>query len=158
MIPTQAESYIDDYLGSEQLLFVDSAIKEHAEAVLRAFFARTAERGVDSLEGLSAKTVEAVLLQDMGRLVLPADAKRAAPQLLASFFGFLKDTGRFPAAGSWQICVEALESRFRESIRDDGSARGETFRKNYAEVGRNDPCPCGSGKKFKKCCGPLIGL
>jgi hypothetical protein len=23
-----------------------------------------------------------------------------------------------------------------------------------AKVGRNDPCPCGSGKKFKKCCGP----
>ncbi len=23
----------------------------------------------------------------------------------------------------------------------------------YAGVGRNDPCPCGSGKKFKKCCG-----
>jgi uncharacterized protein len=21
-----------------------------------------------------------------------------------------------------------------------------------AAVGRNDPCPCGSGKKFKKCC------
>ncbi|EBR9523608.1 hypothetical protein DPB51_19450, partial [Salmonella enterica subsp. enterica serovar Litchfield] len=20
-------------------------------------------------------------------------------------------------------------------------------------LGRNDPCPCGSGKKFKKCCG-----
>jgi uncharacterized protein YecA (UPF0149 family) len=20
------------------------------------------------------------------------------------------------------------------------------------KVGRNDPCPCGSGKKFKKCC------
>ncbi len=23
----------------------------------------------------------------------------------------------------------------------------------YAGVGRNDPCPCGSGKKFKKCHG-----
>ena len=22
-----------------------------------------------------------------------------------------------------------------------------------AAVGRNDPCPCGSGKKYKKCCG-----
>ncbi|MBQ4093042.1 MAG: SEC-C domain-containing protein, partial [Firmicutes bacterium] len=22
-----------------------------------------------------------------------------------------------------------------------------------ATVGRNDPCPCGSGKKYKKCCG-----
>ncbi len=25
--------------------------------------------------------------------------------------------------------------------------------KAKAEPGRNDPCPCGSGKKFKKCCG-----
>ena len=23
--------------------------------------------------------------------------------------------------------------------------------------GRNDPCPCGSGKKYKKCCGAVIG-
>jgi len=22
-----------------------------------------------------------------------------------------------------------------------------------AAIGRNDPCPCGSGKKYKKCCG-----
>ena len=25
--------------------------------------------------------------------------------------------------------------------------------KNEVKVGRNDPCPCGSGKKYKKCCG-----
>jgi len=25
--------------------------------------------------------------------------------------------------------------------------------KNDAKIGRNDPCPCGSGKKYKKCCG-----
>jgi uncharacterized protein len=24
---------------------------------------------------------------------------------------------------------------------------------NFGKVGRNDPCPCGSGKKYKKCCG-----
>jgi SEC-C motif domain protein len=29
----------------------------------------------------------------------------------------------------------------------------KTFVRNEAKVGRNDPCPCGSGKKFKKCCG-----
>jgi preprotein translocase subunit SecA len=27
-----------------------------------------------------------------------------------------------------------------------------TFRRQEAKVGRNDPCPCGSGKKYKKCC------
>jgi uncharacterized protein len=26
-------------------------------------------------------------------------------------------------------------------------------RRNASKVGRNDPCPCGSGKKYKKCCG-----
>lgn len=30
--------------------------------------------------------------------------------------------------------------------RDDSTLRVE-------KVGRNDPCPCGSGKKYKKCCG-----
>lgn len=28
-----------------------------------------------------------------------------------------------------------------------------TFKRDHPKVGRNDPCPCGSGKKFKKCCG-----
>ena len=25
-----------------------------------------------------------------------------------------------------------------------------------AKIGRNDPCPCGSGRKFKKCCGAAV--
>jgi uncharacterized protein YecA (UPF0149 family) len=29
----------------------------------------------------------------------------------------------------------------------------ETIRRAVPKVGRNDPCPCGSGKKYKKCCG-----
>ena len=29
----------------------------------------------------------------------------------------------------------------------------ETYRRPEAKVGRNDACPCGSGKKYKKCCG-----
>ncbi|MCF7790931.1 MAG: preprotein translocase subunit SecA [Victivallales bacterium] len=31
--------------------------------------------------------------------------------------------------------------------------RVETYHRETAKVGRNDPCPCGSGKKYKKCCG-----
>ncbi len=29
----------------------------------------------------------------------------------------------------------------------------EPYRRGSLKVGRNDPCPCGSGKKYKKCCG-----
>lgn len=53
-------------------------------------------------------------------------------------------------------------SRFRREqgrwVYVDGqvSVEGETpgtARAGTAKVGRNAPCPCGSGKKFKKCCG-----
>ena len=32
-------------------------------------------------------------------------------------------------------------------------ARPMPFRREGRKIGRNDPCPCGSGKKYKKCCG-----
>jgi len=35
----------------------------------------------------------------------------------------------------------------------DDDAPGATFVRPEPKVGRNDACPCGSGKKFKKCCG-----
>ncbi len=34
----------------------------------------------------------------------------------------------------------------------------KTVQKNQTKIGRNDPCPCGSGLKFKKCCGTAITL
>ena len=35
---------------------------------------------------------------------------------------------------------------------DDGSDKKRPVKKGE-KIGRNDPCPCGSGKKYKKCCG-----
>jgi preprotein translocase subunit SecA len=35
---------------------------------------------------------------------------------------------------------------------DDGTVR-KPKKRDTEKVGRNDPCPCGSGKKYKKCCG-----
>ncbi|WP_104202368.1 preprotein translocase subunit SecA [Billgrantia saliphila] len=35
------------------------------------------------------------------------------------------------------------------------TAEGRPVRREGPKVGRNDPCPCGSGKKYKQCCGQL---
>ena len=35
----------------------------------------------------------------------------------------------------------------------DGDSGGVTVRRKEQKIGRNAPCPCGSGKKYKKCCG-----
>jgi len=36
-----------------------------------------------------------------------------------------------------------------------GGNKQSPFVREIAKVGRNDPCPCGSGKKYKQCCGKL---
>jgi len=47
-------------------------------------------------------------------------------------------------------------SRGRESAQSGGGetedGKGVTVRRDGKKVGRNDPCPCGSGKKYKRCC------
>jgi preprotein translocase subunit SecA len=59
--------------------------------------------------------------------------------------------------------VDELEESFQrkkkrelEQARMAGSGEAQTVQqvvRGAAKVGRNDPCPCGSGKKYKKCCG-----
>jgi hypothetical protein len=36
---------------------------------------------------------------------------------------------------------------------EGGGDEVQTFKREGKKVGRNDPCPCGSGKKYKKCHG-----
>lgn len=50
----------------------------------------------------------------------------------------------------------ALEGERPAAVLEGGRlfpGKVETFRRQAPKVGRNDPCPCGSGKKFKRCCG-----
>jgi len=58
--------------------------------------------------------------------------------------------------------VEAEEFRHKEqdnlqyaggAQNPEKEAKKEPVRRSEPKVGRNDPCPCGSGKKYKKCCG-----
>jgi len=45
----------------------------------------------------------------------------------------------------------------QRSSRGVGGVAEPAFAPNpYVGVGRNDPCPCGSGKKFKKCHGAAL--
>jgi uncharacterized protein YecA (UPF0149 family) len=42
---------------------------------------------------------------------------------------------------------------FAEQHPEVNKTAQRTVRREEAKVGRNDPCPCGSGKKYKKCHG-----
>ncbi|MBJ80595.1 MAG: preprotein translocase subunit SecA [Myxococcales bacterium] len=55
----------------------------------------------------------------------------------------------------YQARLEARRQREAQQMRMGSPAKEKqkTVRRSDKKVGRNDPCPCGSGKKFKKCCG-----
>ncbi len=54
----------------------------------------------------------------------------------------------------WWACFhEELQGVESDNIEERYiSTPGETFIRTEKKVGRNEPCPCGSGKKYKKCC------
>ena len=62
---------------------------------------------------------------------------------------------RFKSNGKETVHHEVSLFRFDEGEKRwyylDGKEILEPL-KNEAKIGRNDPCPCGSGKKYKKCC------
>ena len=59
-----------------------------------------------------------------------------------------------PATASGAFAGGATASRGPQPARTGGDdAAVKTVRRQTAKVGRNDPCPCGSGKKYKKCHG-----
>ena len=43
------------------------------------------------------------------------------------------------------------EERRKELYKEERNSG--TVKRSEKKIGRNDPCPCGSGKKYKQCCG-----
>jgi preprotein translocase subunit SecA len=69
-------------------------------------------------------------------------------------FLFLMQPARPPEEEAREI--EQRHKRQQQQIQfSSGAAQAEPPKpvRSGAKIGRNDPCPCGSGKKYKKCCG-----
>jgi hypothetical protein len=111
--------------------FGDPAIIHVDRSVLRDVIKTTLSKGLDEYEDLSRKAREWVI----------------------KYYGY-------PTIGK-------LYTKFFEKILDVGPVKRLTLqspkpqnvfnripleRKPAGKIGRNDPCPCGSGKKYKKCC------
>ena len=79
---------------------------------------------VDLLGRISAETIDKLFMVQIAREPMPRQPEPASSQKLQLSRG----GGEQPTAG-------------------------KTVKREGKKVGRNDPCPCGSGKKYKKCCG-----
>jgi hypothetical protein len=115
-------------------------------------------QGMELPPGLDASQLEQMLSSPRGAL-------------LADFGVFCQERGLAegePAGPEAEEALRQLHEEWLQTPREtlDGKRpadlleggglfpeKVETFRREAPKVGRNDPCPCGSGRKYKKCCG-----
>ena len=64
-----------------------------------------------------------------------------------------EDTVRYLFSIEKEVVVEKKQVAKPMDAVPEGENVGNTPVRKKNKVGRNDPCPCGSGKKYKKCCG-----
>jgi uncharacterized protein YchJ len=76
-------------------------------------------------------------------LQLSDSERQALPELLESFLAHMENTGRL--SGGEHLGRYARLTATAHLLK-------KAPRKATIKVGPNDPCPCGSGKKYKKCC------
>ncbi len=66
-----------------------------------------------------------------------------------------KDLQQAKASHPAAIAATGVEPAATSNPADADHAKEHTFRRETPKLGRNDPCSCGSGKKYKHCCGKL---
>ncbi len=82
------------------------------------------------------------------------DANEEAFQILSDALNHVADWQFLVLQPNFGQDFAKFYNQLRRSLgRDDLPALHPSSLKTLEKTGRNDPCPCGSGKKFKKCCG-----
>jgi SEC-C motif-containing protein len=133
-----------------------------AEALMRSRYSAYVHHAYDHLErSLSTAQRKDFSVEDTRRWAESSEwlgltilrTEQGGPMDAEGVVGF---SAKFRTNGEEQEHLET--ARF---IREEGKwvyaghldERGHTVRHETPRPGRNDPCPCGSGKKYKKCCG-----
>ncbi len=160
-------------MASDSLASIAKYHPEHRDKVIEAFRSYTSEpdEDLDTLNGLlissliDLKAVELIddiremFKQDYVDITVAGDIedveialglrdKRETPKPNYSNFPEITDE-LLKEAG--ELFKEADENE-EWSMEPAHYYREDTYIRETPKVGRNDPCPCGSGKKYKKCC------
>ena len=163
-----ANALARDYLESKPAQKKPKADKENAEYLVKSLLDYLFFKEKKELQELHIRHVhDFMLVYTPSKLNLSANAGKAAPETITSFIAYLEENGHIKNGDQLRAEVKTNKHSFLKLMPKPKktatskkavpkkTTKGKTTKKPKIEikVGRNDPCPCGSGKKFKKCCG-----
>jgi hypothetical protein len=133
--------------------------KEYLDRVLRLFLESVYIYHDTAPKELDASEFRAVVLDTLPRCFAGDEKYLAAvPEIVEAYVEYLKDEGGVDDQAGFEKVLAEMRKKFTKTAKKVkpadrlGQDEASQITKDPKEVGRNDPCPCGSGKKYKKCC------
>jgi hypothetical protein len=108
---------------------------------------------------LDAEQLRELLFERVARRLGAKDALATLmPRVVRAFYAWLTEHEMVTHAYELEAVFDDVDAEFVGRVRSvkDGERIAGDVRplvSRGTKVGRNDPCPCASGKKFKQCCG-----
>jgi hypothetical protein len=136
------EHWVSEFLTSTPGERVAGSFGHNAGPMLVAFLDNACGDHLEPAD-LNEAAIKDGIAIGLGRLALQPAEREAAPEMIAEFLGYLETSGRLGGG-------EVLGAYAR--VTATAHLLKKQVRKATIKVGPNDPCPCGSGKKYKKCC------
>jgi hypothetical protein len=143
----------DEIAGPLVCELSDYAPHEALDAIEEAFESGVADPYIIGLQNVEEKIAEgeAGFQQKLERL--PPTAIQDTVEELRGWASFQPRKEPQPTRREPSVPLPLAVPQERWDEDPEYGAAPATIRHTAPRVGRNDPCPCGSGKKFKKCCG-----
>lgn len=148
-----------EFMDSAHALRIDSANTEGIRTITQRFLRVCYEDLGKAPRQLHGDEMESVLCHHLPRQFGKKDPLAdAAPEVLRAYIHHLDDTGILSHRYELEQAIHSSAELFLAVVAT-GSAvapsqdKQKPFVHGANKTGRNDPCPCGSGKKLKKCCG-----
>jgi hypothetical protein len=156
----EVKQCVEAYLASEQAKQLRSPAREKKEELLETFVRLSYEDKARAPQYLTGDELDDLLEESLPPYLDPKDSALGhLPALLASFFEFLQADRKLSHPVEVRESLARAKDHLREWVtavpkdKRISSEKPQTIVNADAKAGRNDPCPCGSGKKYKKCHG-----
>jgi hypothetical protein len=147
------------FLDSSHAAGLDDARRKDARAVLERFLACAYDELGKAPRLLEPEDLAEILLERLPAHFGARDRLAAEVEpVLALWHAHLGERAIVPYAYELGLALEQHAPAFRAAVAAGELAgraprpRAKPFVHRAQKTGRNDPCPCGSGKKFKQCC------
>ncbi|MFT4511394.1 MAG: hypothetical protein ACI89X_004132 [Planctomycetota bacterium] len=150
------------FVDSAHALRIDSASTDGIRTITQRFLKVAYEDLGKAPRQLHGDELQTALSQMLPRHFGKKDPlAQAVPDVMCAYLDHLQETGILSHHYELKQAVEAATEPFLAAVASGNAhaqgptttEKGKPFVHGASKTGRNDPCPCGSGKKLKKCCG-----